>query len=122
MQTNQIKIRSSLKVPYRKIVIEYLNVIFGSGQDAHHWWRQRVPLHLAKYFAVEWYPFPSITTDEGQDWRGTVYSFNSKRGREFLFEQIGNLIFIIFPYFICHFFLNPLCFNFFSFHIFLHFL
>ena len=59
------------QVPYRKVVIEYLNVVFGSGQDAHVWWRTRLPPLLKTFFFLKWFPFEG-KNETTQDWRSEV--------------------------------------------------
>jgi hypothetical protein len=78
-----------LKVPYRKIVIEFLNTIFGSDQGAHHWWRMLLPYLLERDFSINSFSF-HFNSSEKFDWRGEVYAFAEKNGREFLFDKIGN--------------------------------
>jgi hypothetical protein len=75
-------------MPYRKIVIEYLNKVFGSQQDAHKWWLNRLAPLIEKFFTITWYPFTQGQA-ETRDWRGAVYAFASKNGKEFLFQNIG---------------------------------
>jgi len=59
------------KVPYRKVVIEYLNVVFGSGQEGHVWWRTRLPPLLKTFFFLKWFPFEG-KNETTQDWRAEV--------------------------------------------------
>jgi hypothetical protein len=72
------------QVPYRKIVIEFLNAIFGGGQETHTWWTDELPPLLRKYFALKWFPF----SNDMKDLRGEIFSVG-RNGRYTFFKRIG---------------------------------
>ena len=67
------ELKLPLEVPYRKLVIEFLNVVFGSGQDTHQWWNTTLPPLLKVFFNIQW--FPVAQADKVVDWRSEVSFF-----------------------------------------------
>ncbi len=76
------------KVPYRKIVIEFFNIVFGAAHESHSWWKDQLPSLLRTFFGINWYPFSS-NENADQDWRAEIFSLSGK-GREIFFKRIGN--------------------------------
>ena len=42
-----------LEVPYRKVVVDYLNHVFGRGKSQDRWWQEQLPPLLEKFFNVK---------------------------------------------------------------------
>jgi hypothetical protein len=83
---------ANFKVPYRKEVIEFFNMIFGVQSPSHSWWIDDLPPLLRFYFSITWYPH---RPNQKKDMR-TELLLHEGKGREILFRRIGwNLIFFI---------------------------
>ncbi len=76
-----------VQVPYRKVTIEYFNVIFGLKMETFSWWNERLPSLLRKYFSISSFPFQT----KNADWRTEISLLPGKNGRELLFKKIGTL-------------------------------
>ena len=74
-------------------MIEFLNVVFGSDNSSHDWWKKELPEYLELYFSIKAFPFVD-RSKASLDYRAEIFGLNdgsSRSGREFLFRRIVKL-------------------------------
>ena len=73
------------QVPFRRTVIDYLNLVFDGNDASNEWWTSDLPSALKTFYSFSDYPFDTF----GIDLRGEVAMANHEKGDELLFEKLG---------------------------------
>ncbi len=78
------EIRVPLEVPYRRIVVDYLNLIFGRVDSATEWWDIKLPSLLVSLFKFDDSSIAHIL-------QKSDLSFERSEGRQILLHRIMEL-------------------------------